>query len=212
MADKKNLCAQIDTALHMRVRQEQEQSGKTLSEFVEQLITDYYKMKEGTKMTGDMRTMAIQLPEELFERLKAYLKKNNLKQKQFIIGLIEDALEQDEEDTAAQADSKGGSEAEEPAAAHFLFGGDLIYIYPDNLNAKATLWLWQLRDLAVIGIGLLIAVLALTQLGLFLPMVLVAAYAFLSIHLDGLSVLDFLSFVVSFYITEQQIFEWEDPT
>ena len=36
--------------------------------------------------------------------------------------------------------------------------------------------------------------------------------AFLSIHLDGLSVLDFLSFVVSFYITEQQIFEWEDPT
>ena len=107
MADKKNLCAQIDTALHMRVRQEQERSGRTLSEFVEQLITDYYKMKEGTKMTGDMRTMAIQLPEELFERLKAYLKKNNLKQKQFIIRLIEDALEQDEEDTAAQADSGG---------------------------------------------------------------------------------------------------------
>ena len=114
MADKKNLCAQIDTALHMRVRQEQEQSGQTLSEFVEQLITDYYKMKEGTKMTGDMRTMAIQLPEELFERLKAYLKKNGLKQKQFIIGLIEDALEQDEEDTTAQADSESASEAEEP--------------------------------------------------------------------------------------------------
>ena len=114
MADKKNLCAQIDTALHMRVRQDQERSGSTLSEFVEQLITDYYKMKEGTKMTGDMRTMAIQLPEELFERLKAYLKKNNLKQKQFIIGLIEDALEQDEEDTTAQAGSENASETEEP--------------------------------------------------------------------------------------------------
>ena len=58
--------------------------------------------------------MAIQLPEELFERLKAYLKKNNLKQKQFIIGLIEDALEQDEEDTTAQADSESASETEEP--------------------------------------------------------------------------------------------------
>ena len=114
MADKKNLCAQIDTALYARVRQEQEQSGKTLSEFVEQLITDYYKMKEGTKMTGDMRTMAIQLPEELFERLKAYLKKNNLKQKQFIIGLIEDALEEDEESTIAQAESEGSSETEDP--------------------------------------------------------------------------------------------------
>ena len=112
MADKKNLCAQIDTALHMRVRQEQEQSGRTLSEFVEQLITDYYKMKEGTKMTGDMRTMAIQLPEELFERLKAYLKKNNLKQKQFIIGLIEDALEEDEaEGTAEQPETE---ESDEP--------------------------------------------------------------------------------------------------
>ena len=109
MADKKNLCAQIDTALHARVRQER--SGKTLSEYVEQLITDYYKMKENVKMTGDMRTMAIQLPEELFERLKAYLKKNNLKQKQFIIGLIEDALEQDEEDTAEQPKTE---ESDEP--------------------------------------------------------------------------------------------------
>ena len=88
MANKKNLCAMIPADLHARVRQEQEQSGQTLSEFVEQLITDYYKMKEGTKMTGDMRTMAIQLPEELFGRLKAYLKKNNLKQKQFIIGTM----------------------------------------------------------------------------------------------------------------------------
>ena len=102
MADKRNLCAMIPADLHARVRQEQEASGKTLSEFVEQLITDYYKMKENTNMTGDMRTMAIQLPEELFERLKAYLKKNNLKQKQFIIGLIEDALEEDEAEDKSQ--------------------------------------------------------------------------------------------------------------
>ena len=114
MADKKNLCAQIDTALHARVRQEQERSGQTLSEYVEQLIQNYYDMKENKKMTGDMRTMAIQLPEELFERLKAYLKKNNLKQKQFIIGLIEDALEEDEESTIAQAESEGSSETEDP--------------------------------------------------------------------------------------------------
>ena len=112
MADKKNLCAMIPADLHARVRLEQEQSGKTLSEFVEQLITDYYKMKENSKMTGDMRTMAIQLPEELFERLKAYLKKNDLKQKQFIIGLIEDALEEDEaEDIAEQLEEE---EPDEP--------------------------------------------------------------------------------------------------
>ena len=111
MADKKNLCAMIPADLHARVRQEQDRSGQTLREFVEQLITDYFTMKEGTKLTGDMRTMAIQLAEELFERLKAYLKKNNLKQKQFIIGLIEDALEQEEEDTAEQPETE---EPDEP--------------------------------------------------------------------------------------------------
>ena len=114
MADKKNLCAMIPADLHARVRQEQERSGQTLSEYVEQLIQNYYDMKENKKMTGDMRTMAIQLPEELFERLKAHLKKNNLKQKQFIIGLIEDALEEDEESTIAQAESEGSSETEDP--------------------------------------------------------------------------------------------------
>ena len=114
MADKKNLCAMIPADLHARVRQEQERSGQTLSEYVEQLIQNYYDMKENKKMTGDMRTMAIQLPEELFERLKAYLKKNNLTQKQFIIGLIEDALEEDEESTIAQAESEGSSETEDP--------------------------------------------------------------------------------------------------
>ena len=111
MADKKNLCAMIPADLHARVRLEQEQSGKTLSEYVEQLIQNYYNMKENKKMTGDMRTMAIQLPEELFERLKAYLKKKGLKQRQFIIGLIEDALEQDEEDPAVQPETE---ESDEP--------------------------------------------------------------------------------------------------
>ena len=114
LSQLESLRSELHNMVDARVRLEQEQSGKTLSEFVEQLITDYYKMKEGTKMTGDMRTMAIQLPEELFERLKAYLKKNNLKQKQFIIGLIEDALEEDEADTAAQENSNGNSETEEP--------------------------------------------------------------------------------------------------
>ena len=38
MADKKNLCAMIPADLHARVRQEQERSGQTLSEYVEQLM------------------------------------------------------------------------------------------------------------------------------------------------------------------------------
>ena len=28
-----------------------------------------------------------------------------------------------------------------------------MYIYPDHLRAKATLWLWQLKDIGIIGVG-----------------------------------------------------------
>ena len=38
-----------------------------------------------------------------------------------------------------------------------------MFIYPENLKAKPMLWLWLLRDIAVIGIGALLSVLALTQ-------------------------------------------------
>lgn len=49
-----------------------------------------------------------------------------------------------------------------------------MYSYPDNLSSKPVLWLWQLRDIAIIGTGLLIAVFALAKLGIMLPVVLTA--------------------------------------
>ena len=44
------------------------------------------------------RTLAVQIPAELFERLKEYLAARNLKQKQFLIQLIESALEDTEKE------------------------------------------------------------------------------------------------------------------
>ena len=43
-----------------------------------------------------------------------------------------------------------------------------LYIYPQNLKATANLWLWCLRDFALICVGLLISLVALTQMGLLL--------------------------------------------
>ena len=59
-----------------------------------------------------------------------------------------------------------------------------MYIYPDNLKSKAVLWLWELRDIAIIGVGALISVFAMAQLGFLPPVVITAAYAFLSIRLE----------------------------
>ena len=83
-----------------------------------------------------------------------------------------------------------------------------MYIYPDNLKSKATLWLWTLRDLASIGIGSLISVFALSQLGFFVPVVLTAAYAFLSIRMDDTSILDFLRYAVRYFLIQQQNYTW----
>ena len=83
-----------------------------------------------------------------------------------------------------------------------------MYLYPDNLRAKATLWLWELRDIAAIGIGGILAVVAATKLHFLLPAVLLTVYAFLAIRFEDTSILDFLRSACTFFLVKQQHFEW----
>ena len=98
MEATKNLCAQIPESLHARVRTEQEQSGQTLSQYVTALITEYYNLKGRRKMEGT-RTMAFQISEELFQRIKRYLDSESERtgkkasQREFVLGLIQKALD-----------------------------------------------------------------------------------------------------------------------
>ncbi len=85
-----------------------------------------------------------------------------------------------------------------------------MYIYPNNLKAKPTLWLWALRDVAVIGAGLVLSVLALVELGLVPPLIASVLYAFLSIRLEDSSILDFLRYAMCFLFLKQQYFEWRE--
>ena len=96
MEERKNLCAMLPVALHTRVRQEQEKAGMTLGEYVETMITEYYDWKDGKIMTGEMRTLAAQIPTELFDRLDRYLKERGIKKKDFLINIITRALEEAE--------------------------------------------------------------------------------------------------------------------
>ena len=102
MAETKNLCAQIDLALHTKVCEERERAGQTTSQYITQLLREYYEMKEnGGK--SDMankgnRTMAFQIPEELFQRIKRHLERESdrlgrrVTQREFVLDLIEEAL------------------------------------------------------------------------------------------------------------------------
>lgn len=124
---KKGITVKIDAELHAEVRQYLESHEMTMAEFVTLALDDELhpklNQKEGQNM-GNMRTMAFQVPDDLFRRIKEYLQRNNMTQKEFIIGLIETELERDmterESVNEAQADdseqAEDDTETEENAA------------------------------------------------------------------------------------------------
>lgn len=96
--EKKGITVKIDAELHAEVRQYLEQHGMTMADFVTMALQDElhpkFEQKEEQSMEK-MRTLAFQVPEDLFQRIKDYLHRNNMTQRQFVIGLIENEIERD---------------------------------------------------------------------------------------------------------------------
>ena len=106
--ETKGLTCKIPLDLHNRISEEIKQNESTMSKFIEQIILEHYA--KGVTNMGKTRTMAFQVSEELFQQIKEYLARyeqtyhRSLSQKEFVIGLIEQALaEADEEFEAAEA-------------------------------------------------------------------------------------------------------------
>lgn len=102
MEETKNLCAQIPLSLHQKVKEGQSKAEKTLSEYITEILTLFYE--GGFKTMATTRTLAFQISEELFQKIKDYLEAETqrtgrkISQKEFVIGLIEQALEEAEGD------------------------------------------------------------------------------------------------------------------
>ena len=102
MEQKKNLCAQIPLSLHEQVSEAREAAGQTTSEYVTNLLIEYFNLKKngGNQIMANnsTRTMAFQIPETLFQRIKAHLERETQRtgkkytQREFVLGLIEEAL------------------------------------------------------------------------------------------------------------------------
>ena len=61
-----------------------------------QRFSKFYEMEDNAKMDKDnVRTVAFQVPTELSEQLKAYLKRNGIKQNAFFLDCIRQALAKD---------------------------------------------------------------------------------------------------------------------
>ena len=113
---KKGLTVQLPLDLHAEVKQYVEANNMTMAEFVVLALNDElhpkYQEKEENNM-ANMRTLAVQVPEDLFQRIKDYLRRNNMTQKEFIIGLIESEIERDLTAREAQDEASQIDEAEE---------------------------------------------------------------------------------------------------
>ena len=96
--EKKGITVKIDAELHAEVRQYLDQHSMTMADFVTMALQDElhpkFEQKEEKSMEK-MRTLAFQVPEDLFQRIKDYLHRNNMTQRQFVIGLIENDIERD---------------------------------------------------------------------------------------------------------------------
>ncbi len=114
--EKKGISVKIDAELHAQVREYLEKHEMTMAEFVTLALQDElhpkHNIKEEKNM-GNMRTLAFQVPEELFRQIKDYLQRNNITQKDFVIGLIETEIERDL--TQRQAVSEAPTDSEEMA-------------------------------------------------------------------------------------------------
>ena len=118
MEQKKNLCAQIPLSLHTQVSEAREAAGQTTSEYITNLLIEYYNLKKngGTAaMSGNTRTMAFQIPEEFFQRIKTHLERESARpgrkvtQREFILSVIEEALIEAEEAAAEEAERVNAS-------------------------------------------------------------------------------------------------------
>ena len=113
-AEKKGITVKVDAELHAEVRQYLEENGLTMAEFVAKSLRDELHPKFAEeKSMENMRTLAFQVPEELFRKIKDYLQRNNLTQKEFVIGLIENEIERDLSQRQADFEIAGNLEQSE---------------------------------------------------------------------------------------------------
>ena len=81
------------------------------------------------------------------------------------------------------------------------------YLYPHNLKATANLWLWSLKDFAILSIAALLSVLIASVSRFILPLALTLGDGILTIRADDTTVLDYIKYAVRYFISTQQHFE-----
>ena len=117
----RNVSFKIPAELRQQIELELEAQGWTVGHFFELAAQGYFNKEKGGNNMGTTRTLAFTVSEELFEKVKEYLAwyqrkyGRRLTQKEFMVGLLEDAIEEMEADVAEHQtrDEAAGSETQE---------------------------------------------------------------------------------------------------
>ena len=132
--EMKNICGKIPVDLHEKMKLEIEELGISIPKYLEMVIEEHMTRKGEKTNMADLRTVAVQVTEDLFSRLKAVLAKNGMKQKDFLIGLIEAALE--EEEAKWKAESEEAEETEGEPAESEMEDPETAESEPDEESAE----------------------------------------------------------------------------
>ena len=153
MAEMKNICGKIPVELHEKVRAEIEEKETSTQIFIRQVIEEHFNRLEGKgEESMEKRTLAVQVTEELFQRVKWVVAKEGIKQKDFIIRIIEKAveeveakwqeLEQPEEtpeaDRLEEAEGPAEETSEEEIAEEGIEGMEAAEEEPDDESLEAS--------------------------------------------------------------------------
>ena len=146
MAEMKNICGKIPVELHEKGRAEIEEKETSTQIFIQQVIEEHFNRLEGKgEESMEKRTLAVQVTEELFQRVKWVVAKEGIKQKDFIIRIIEKAVEEveakwqeleqpEETPEAERAEGPAEETSEEEIAEEGIEGMEAAEEEPDDEN------------------------------------------------------------------------------
>lgn len=145
MAEMKNICGKIPVELHEKVRAEIEEKDTSTQIFIQQVIEEHFnRLEDKGEESMEKRTLAVQVTEELFQRVKWAVAKEGIKQKDFLIRIIEKAVEeveakwkelkQPEEPPEADRLEEAEETSEEEIAEEGIEGMEAAEEEPDDEN------------------------------------------------------------------------------
>ena len=114
--ETKGVTCKIPLELHQQASEEMQGKGLTVSQYIEMVIREH--INGGINMANN-RTLAFQVNDELFQNIKVYLARyeevyhKKLTQREFVVGLIQQALEEAEEKFASALSAQEGLSSDE---------------------------------------------------------------------------------------------------